>query len=64
MIFHFIVAFTILTCTAAESALYSSNLNNQLSLFHEFKRAHGKSYVSEEEEARKFQVFVAELLRN
>ena len=61
MIFHFIVALTILTFTAAESALYSSNLNNQLSLFHEFKRAHGKSYVSEEEEARKFQVFVANL---
>ena len=61
MIFHFIVAFTILAFTAAESALYSSNLNNHLSLFHEFKRTHGKSYASEEEEARKFQVFVANL---
>jgi len=61
MIFQLIVVFTVLAFTAAESALYSSNLNNHLSLFHEFKRAHGKSYASEEEEARKFQVFVANL---
>ena len=61
MIFHLAVAFTILAFTAAESALYSSNLNKQLSVFDEFKRTHGKSYASEEEEARKFQVFVANL---
>jgi hypothetical protein len=61
MIFQLAVAFTILAFTAAESALYSSNLNKQLSLFDEFKRTHGKSYASEEEEARKFQVFVANL---
>jgi len=61
MIFQLTIVFTILAFTAAESALYSSNLNKQLSLFHEFKRAHGKSYASEEEEARKFQVFVANL---
>ena len=61
MIFQLAVAFTILAFTAAESALYSSNLNKQLSLFDEFKRAHGKSYASEEEEAGKFQVFVANL---
>ena len=61
MIFQLAIAFTILAFTAAESALYNSNLNKQLSLFHDFKRAHGKSYASEEEEAGKFQVFVANL---
>jgi len=61
MIFQLAVAFTILAFTTAESALYSSNLNKQLSLFDEFKRAHGKSYASEEEEGGKFQVFVANL---
>ena len=54
MIFQLAVVFTILTFTAAESALYNSNLNKQLRLFDDFKRTHGKSYASEEEEARKF----------
>ena len=61
MIFQLAIAFTTMSFTAAGSALYSTDLNKQLSLFDEFKRTHGKSYASEEEEAKKFQVFVANL---
>ena len=61
MIFQLAIAFTTMSFTASGSALYSTDLNKQLSLFDEFKRTHGKSYASEEEEAKKFQVFVSNL---
>jgi hypothetical protein len=61
MIFQLAIAFTTMSFIAAGSTLYSSSLNKQLSLFDEFKRTHGKSYDSEEEEAKKFQVFISNL---